>query len=69
MDLFKDITAKLALSQNPCWYWERLAQNPSDKREMKPMLEELRKNDNFLGKPKALGADAGYFSEENVKTS
>jgi transposase len=42
-------------------------QNPNDKREIKPMLRELDKNYDSLGKPEAMVADTGYFSEENVK--
>jgi hypothetical protein len=44
-----------------------VTQNTNDKREIKPMLDELSKNEDFLGKPKALAGDAGYFSDENVK--
>jgi hypothetical protein len=44
-----------------------VTQNPNDKKEIKPILDELRKNEDFLGQPRALGADAGYFSDENVK--
>jgi hypothetical protein len=44
-----------------------VTQNPNDKREITPMLDELRNNDDSLGKPKALAADISYFSHENVK--
>jgi hypothetical protein len=44
-----------------------VTQNTNDKREIKPMLDELSKNEDFLGKPKALAGDAGYYSDENVK--
>ena len=42
-----------------------LSQRPTDRRLLKPMLEKL--STLCIGKPKALLADAGYFSELNVE--
>lgn len=43
-----------------------VTQAPNDKEQLEPMVKEMKKN---LGKklPKKLTADAGYYSEENVK--
>jgi transposase len=43
-----------------------VTQSPNDKEQLEPMVKEMRKN---LGKklPKKLTADAGYYSEDNVK--
>jgi hypothetical protein len=40
--------------------------NTNDKKEIKALLEILKSIYNSLGKVKALSADNGYFSEENV---
>ncbi|WP_264180139.1 transposase [Desulfurispirillum indicum] len=42
-------------------------QKPNDKLEISPSVENLRKLPEILGQPTALLADAGYYSEENVK--
>lgn len=44
-----------------------VSQNPNDKREMEPMLEELEELPDGLGKVEKLLADAGYYSEANVE--
>ena len=43
-----------------------VTQAPNDKEQLEPMVKEMREN---LGRklPKLLTADAGYYSEENVK--
>ena len=43
-----------------------VTQEPNDKEQLEPMLKEILKNAGG-DKPKALTADAGYFSEENCK--
>jgi len=44
-----------------------LTQQPNDKREVEAVLGRLSGMEDRLGKPEGLLADAGYFSEENVK--
>lgn len=44
-----------------------ITQQPNDKQEVAPALERLRRMEDSLGKPEGLLADAGYFSEDNVK--
>jgi len=44
-----------------------ITQQPNDKQEIKPTLDRLSDPQNSLGKPEGLLADAGYFSEDNVK--
>ena len=44
-----------------------VSQNPNDKREMEPMLEELEALPDELGKVEKILADAGYYSEANVE--
>jgi transposase len=44
-----------------------LTQQPNDKQEVAPALERLQEVEGSLGKPEDLLADAGYFSEDNVK--
>lgn len=44
-----------------------LTQQPNDKREIEPALKQLNEMEGRLGKPGGLLADAGYFSEDNVK--
>jgi transposase len=44
---------------------EDLSQRPTDRRLLKPMLAQL--NDLPIGKPQAIIADAGYYSEVNVE--
>ena len=43
-----------------------VTQKANDKQQVKPLIEQLKAN---LGesKPLAISADAGYFSEDNVK--
>jgi len=42
----------------------RLTQQPNDKQELQPLIEEIKEN---LGaKPKKISADSGYYSEDNV---
>ena len=43
----------------------RLTQAPNDKEQIEPMLEEMEKSSGSL--PERLTADAGYFSEDNVR--
>jgi len=43
-----------------------VSRNPNDRRELKPMLERLKRLPCSLGNTKNLLADAGYFSEANV---
>lgn len=43
-----------------------VSQNPSDRGELKPMLERLKQLPGSLGKTESLLADAGYFSAANV---
>lgn len=42
--------------------------NPNDKKELKPMLQELSELAEEIAPCEQLLADAGYFSEENVKS-
>lgn len=44
-----------------------LTQQPNDKQEIEAALERLTGMEESLGKPEGLLADAGYFSEDNVK--
>ena len=39
----------------------------NDKQQVKPILEQIKELPVELGKPAALVADMGYFSEANVK--
>ena len=45
-----------------------VTQQPNDKQEIKPALENLAALPDTLGKVDALAADTGYFSENNVKS-
>jgi hypothetical protein len=45
---------------------EHVSQNPNDKQEMKPALQELAKVPESVGCPQNLNADNGYYSENNV---
>lgn len=55
-----DVTTKLIVSA-------RLTQEPNDKQQLKPTLENLSALPKELGKVTGLISDSGYFSEENVK--
>jgi transposase len=44
-----------------------LTQQPNDKQEIEPALDRLKGLEGSLGKLTGLLADAGYFSEDNVK--
>ena len=44
-----------------------LTQNPNDKQELKPTLKSLKALEARLGSVDSVLADAGYFSEDNVK--
>jgi len=44
-----------------------LTQQPNDKQEVEPALDRLTEMEGRLGKPESLLADAGYFSDDNVK--
>jgi transposase/IS5 family transposase len=44
-----------------------ITQQPNDKLEIGPTLKRLNEVEDRLGKPEGLLADAGYFSEGNVK--
>jgi hypothetical protein len=44
-----------------------ITQQPNDKQEVEPTLKRLNAVEDRLGKPEGLLADAGYFSEDNVK--
>lgn len=46
-----------------------VTQQSNDKQEVKPTLEQLHNQEVRLGKVDHLLADAGYFSENNVKAS
>jgi len=43
----------------------RVTNEPNDKQQIKPMVDEIKKNTDGE-KPKKMSADSGYFSEENV---
>ncbi len=43
-----------------------VTQNTNDKREMEPVLEQLKENEQRLGKAENLLADSGYYSASNV---
>jgi len=45
-----------------------ITQQPNDKREIEPALNRFKAMEASLGKPDGLLADAGYFSEGNVKS-
>jgi len=45
-----------------------VTQQPNDKQEIKPALQNLASLPDTLGKVDALAADTGYFSENNVKS-
>ena len=45
----------------------RVTQNPNDKKELIPMLEQLESLPDEFGKVGTVIADSGYFSENNVK--
>ena len=45
-----------------------VTQQPNDKQEIKPALQNLAALPDTLGKVDALAADTGYFSEGNVKS-
>ncbi|MCP4010989.1 MAG: transposase, partial [Proteobacteria bacterium] len=45
----------------------RTTQQPNDKQEIEPALTRLQEMEDSLGKADGLLADAGYFSEANVK--
>ncbi|MDF1573558.1 MAG: transposase, partial [Bacteroidales bacterium] len=45
-----------------------VSQQPNDKKELEPALQQLRHLPGKLGKPNALVADNGYYSEANVNT-
>jgi len=44
-----------------------VTQQANDKQQVEPMLAEIGKLPEALGKPEALLADSGYFSSDNVK--
>ena len=44
-----------------------ITQQPNDKQEIEPALKRLNGLEDSLGKADGLLADAGYFSEDNVK--
>ncbi len=46
---------------------QHVTQNPNDKQEIKPFLQELSRLPEKIGKVNALLADTGYFSESNVE--
>ena len=45
-----------------------VTQQPNDKQELKPALQNLAALPEKLGKVDALAADTGYFSEDNVNS-
>ena len=45
-----------------------VSQQPNDKKELEPALQQLQHLPGKLGKPDALVADNGYYSEANVNT-
>ncbi len=44
-----------------------ITQQPNDKQQIEPALAQLKEIEAPLGKPDGLLADAGYYSEDNVK--
>lgn len=44
-----------------------LTQQPNDKQEIEPTLQQLKAVEDRLGKPEGLLADTGYFSKDNVE--
>ena len=46
---------------------QHVSQNPNDKQEIEPALDELDKLPEELGKVNRMAADNGYFSESNAK--
>jgi hypothetical protein len=44
-----------------------VSQHTNDKRQVEPMLAEIEKLPEVLGKPEALLADTGYFSADNIR--
>ena len=44
-----------------------MTQQPNDKQQVEPVLQRMQKTEDRLGKAAGLLADAGYFSEDNVK--
>ena len=44
-----------------------LSQNPNDKQELEPALEQLNQLPETIGKVNRAALDSGYFSEENTK--
>lgn len=44
-----------------------VTQAPNDKKQVEPILEEISTLSEEIGRPKALLADSGYYSEANVK--
>ena len=57
-----DVKSLLIITQN-------VTQNPNDKRELDPFLEAVGTLPDKLGKVTTILADAGYCSEENVKSA
>jgi len=57
-----DVESMLIITQN-------VTHNPNDKRELAPFLDSVDTLPKELGKVSSLLADAGYYSEENVKSS
>jgi len=56
-----DVDSMLIITNN-------VTQNPNDKRELDPFLETVDILPEELGKVTSILADAGYYSEENVKS-
>ena len=46
---------------------EHVSNHTNDKQELAPALRCLDEREEVVGQPQALLADAGYFSDENVK--
>ena len=46
---------------------EHVSDHTNDKQELAPALRCLDERQEVVGRPRALLADAGYFSDENVK--
>jgi len=57
-----DVESMLIITHN-------VTQNPNDKRELEPFLETVDSLPKELGKVTSLLADAGYYSESNVKSA
>ncbi|MDR1395808.1 MAG: transposase [Deltaproteobacteria bacterium] len=56
-----------AESENMIIAETHVTQDPSDKNELVPALDNLENLSESLGKPSKMAADAGYFSQDNIE--